>query len=615
METIILKTILCSAIVLGLYYLFLAKEKTFTFNRFYLLLGLIFSYSIPFLTIETEEIVKEKPTLVMEQEIPTQVLQNPILTQEETFDYSQFLLIIYFVISGIMILKMLYSVVKIKTLKGRKIIYKSRNVILLEKNIAPFTFLNTIYLSEKSFKDNKIDGRIFLHEEIHVKQKHSLDVLFIETVKAFSWFNPFIYLYKNMMTTNHEFLADEEVIKQKENIKNYQELILNEVLKQQNLPLTHQFHFNNTKKRFIMMTKRNSKFAEAKKYLAIPIFAVLAISFAERVYANDNNTFSKDLSLAQPLKVSKTYSSDTVKEFLEITNKYKTIIAEKDYERFYTEVPRAEQVKLIELFNQIHAKDLSNVPLWIWYDEILKAIPSQKQLNQFLDSKYKIILNRKVVDNSTLKNYKNTDFYHVYILKVFPKNPDFGKFEYSVTLFTSDYAKKFNNQKNIVISFSGSRQEYLEELRKDTIIPKKNIDVKLSELNSAGTEFNNDKKVQDLAIAPAVSVTQDVTTLPEYPGGVNAMRIKVTQHFSSAALKGDEGTVKTNILFTISEKGEVSNIRSTGNNEVFNTEAIRAVKLANENVTWKPATKDGSNVAYLFRLPLTMMFENFKKTQ
>lgn len=615
METIILKIILCSGIVLGLYYLFLAKEKTFTFNRFYLLLGLAFSYTIPFLTIETKEIVKEKPALITEQEVPMQVLQNPILTQEETFDYIQFLLIIYFVISGLMILKMLHSVVKIKTLKGRKIIYQSRNVILLEKNISPFTFLNTIYLSEKSFKDNKIDGRIFLHEEVHIRQKHSFDVLFIETVKAFSWFNPFIYLYKNMMITNHEFLADEEVIKQKEDIKNYQELILNEVLKQQNLLLTHQFNFNNTKKRFIMMTKRNSKFAEAKKYLAIPLFAVLAISFAERVYANDNNAFSKDLSLAQPSKVSKTYSSDTVKEFLEITNKYKTIIAEKDYERFYSEVPRAEQVKLIELFNQIHAKDLSNVPLWIRYDEILKAIPSQKQLNQFLDSKYKIILNRNVVDNSILKDYKNTDFYHVYILKVFPKNPDFGKFEYSVTLFTSDYAKKFNSQRNIVVSFSESRQGYKEELRKDTIIPKKNIDVKLSELNSTSTELNNNNKVQDLAIAQAASVTQEVTTLPEYPGGVNAMRIKVSQHFNGAALKGDEGTVKTNILFTISEKGEVSNIRSTGNNEIFNTEAIRSVKLANENVKWKPATKDGKNVAYRFQLPLTMMFENFKKTQ
>ena len=66
METIILKIILCSGIVLGLYYLFLAKEKTFTFNRFYLLLGLVFSYSIPFVTIQTQQIDDKKPVILFD---------------------------------------------------------------------------------------------------------------------------------------------------------------------------------------------------------------------------------------------------------------------------------------------------------------------------------------------------------------------------------------------------------------------------------------------------------------------------------------------------------------------------------------------------------------------
>ena len=70
MVMIILKIILCSGIVLGLYYLFLAKEKTFIFNRFYLLLGLVFSYSIPFVTIETQQAEDQKAKIIFEQEIP-----------------------------------------------------------------------------------------------------------------------------------------------------------------------------------------------------------------------------------------------------------------------------------------------------------------------------------------------------------------------------------------------------------------------------------------------------------------------------------------------------------------------------------------------------------------
>ena len=615
METIILKIILCSGIVLGLYYLFLAKEKTLTFNRFYLLLGLIFSYTIPFVSIETKEIAKDKPVLFIEQETPIQILQDSATVKVETFDYTQLLLIIYFVISGILIVKMLYSIIKIKTLKGRKIIYQNRNVVLLKKEIAPFSFLSTIYLSEKYFNRQKIDERIFLHEEIHIKQKHSFDVLLIEVVKAFSWFNPFIYLYKNVMITNHEFLADEEVIIKNENIKNYQELILNEVLNQQNLQLTHQFNFNNTKKRFIMMTKKNSKFAEAKKYLVVPAFTALALIFAERTYANDKGAADNYLSITQPAKVNKIYSNDAIKEFLEITDKYADIIRDRDFDRFKKEVPRDEQLKLIELRNQINVKDWNKIPVWVSYQEINKQIPTQKQLNQFLNSDYKITLNGEIIDNIILKSYKNTDFYNVYLLKIQPKNPDYGKFDYAVSLYTTDYAGKFNLQKNIAVSFTVNSEDSKSKTKKDTITPKKDIAAKVSELKSTNNNSNSERKVQDLAISPAVNVTQEVTTVPEYPGGINAMRQKVSNTFNGAAFKGDEGVVKSNIIFTISEKGEVSNIKASGNNEIFNTEAIRSVKLANENISWKPATQDGSAVKYIFKLPLTMSFEAFKKTQ
>ncbi|MBQ0152553.1 MAG: energy transducer TonB [Chryseobacterium sp.] len=286
METIIIKIIGCSGIVLGLYYAFLAKEKTLVFNRFYLIIGIALSYMIPFISIETTKNVAEKSMLIFEQEIPQSINQNAIQAKPASLDDQFLLIIIYSVICGLMLTKMLYSIFKIKTLKGRKMKHKDRNIFLLEQEMAPFTFWNTIYLSESYFKNNTIDERIFLHEEVHVKQKHSVDLLFIEFIKAFSWFNPFIYFYKSAVITNHEFLADEEVIYQNKNIKTYQQLILNEVLVQQNLQLTHQFNYNNTKKRFIMMTKKNSKFALAKKYVSIPAFAILSFAFAEKVYAN-----------------------------------------------------------------------------------------------------------------------------------------------------------------------------------------------------------------------------------------------------------------------------------------------------------------------------------------
>lgn len=143
MEIFLLKTVLCSGILLGFYYLFLAKEKIFTFNRFYLISSLIYSLCIPFATIETNQTNEKVQESVFAGEIEQQILQ-PQVIEQESFNYNEILTIAYFVITGILFLKIAYSIVKIKRLKGRKIKYQNRKIILLEKNLAPFSFWNTI---------------------------------------------------------------------------------------------------------------------------------------------------------------------------------------------------------------------------------------------------------------------------------------------------------------------------------------------------------------------------------------------------------------------------------------------------------------------------------------
>jgi len=286
METLVLKIILCSGILLGSYYLFLAKEKTFIFNRFFLIFALIFSYGVPFITIKTQQKAPIEKIRFQNEDTLQADSYTEIPASEQSFDYTSLILPVYLLVSGILLFKFLFSIYKIKSLKGNKITYRGRTIKVLENNIPVFSFMNTIYISKDYFKDDNIENSIFFHEEIHVKQKHTADVLFIEILKILSWFNPFVYFYKRAMVTNHEFIADEEVINKNKNIKNYQELILKEILNQ-NLNLIHQFNFNNTKKRFIMMTRKSSRFAKAKKIITIPAFTALTLVFAERTYANN----------------------------------------------------------------------------------------------------------------------------------------------------------------------------------------------------------------------------------------------------------------------------------------------------------------------------------------
>lgn len=290
METILFKIILSSVVLIGFYYLFLEKERIFKFNRSYLLIALVFSYIVPFIPIKNPWPIVAKSNLIVGEAV--QDFQIGTITRTENVDWMSVLLIGYLLVSGFFLIKFFYSIFKIKFLKGEPINYRNQKIVIIDKEFAPFSFLNTIYLNRHHFNKKDIDERIFLHEKCHIDERHSLDILFVEFLKIFSWFNPALYFYKKAMINNHEFLADEFVLQNNDDLENYQYLILNQIKVAQNFNLTHQFDFNNTKKRFIMMTSKNSKFAVVKKFAFLPALAILFVFFTKKVDAqttNDNN--------------------------------------------------------------------------------------------------------------------------------------------------------------------------------------------------------------------------------------------------------------------------------------------------------------------------------------
>ncbi len=604
---IVLKIILCSGILLGLYHLFLAKEKTFTFNRFYLIAALLFSLCIPFLTIETKEVVKEIPATVF-IEGNEQPIEAQIATPQESFDYTKALLIGYCIVSGILILKIGYSIIKIKKLKGRKIKYQNRTVFLLKQDLAPFSFWSTIYLSETYFKDPKIEDSVFLHEEIHVKQKHSLDILFVEVLKAIFWINPFIWFYKKAMVNNHEFIADESVISKNKNIKTYQELILQEILKQQNLPLIHQFNFNNTKKRFIMMNNKNSKFAKVKNYLAVPAFAVLAIVFAEKTYAKDTSENS-DLKSESIISLN-SFTNDPYNEYKNALKKYSKFIDNYDYSGFTKNLSKEDKKNLYELFIQLTEEQQNNEKITFFKNQnkLKKRAISDSEFNEFKNnSKYMVVVDGKKIDNLASSNYKKEDF----VVSMTAYNAEHLNVpqEKSVILMTPSYYKEYLKNEEIVVGFNGIGYN---AIKKDTISPRKNINTKVSEVKTM-SEKPNSKAVQDISTA-VEGVAADLVPA-EYPGGVNELRKKVAKNFNSAIFGENNGLVRSTITFVVDKNGSIRDLKAEGENEKFNNEVLRVTKEANENITWKPATKDGEPVAYRYNLPMAMQFTAYKKTQ
>ncbi|WP_343611034.1 M56 family metallopeptidase [Chryseobacterium oranimense] len=282
MLIIILKIILCSALCIAVYFLFLEKEKMYRFNRFYLLFSLLFSYVVPFISIAVQvPEIENRPGIVFEDTIQQIAITK---TQQESFGWMPVIWIVYGLVSLFFLVRSLRSARAIRKLSGKRLIYQNYRVMVTDQNLSPFSFWNTIYLGKEYIKNNTIDPRIFLHEKSHINQKHSIDLILLDIMMIFTWFNPILFFYKKAVTTNHEFLADETVLKSRYDIKEYQNLILDEIISSQNISLTHSFNFNNTKKRFIMMTVKKTKFIFLKKAAGIAAIITATSLFAERTY-------------------------------------------------------------------------------------------------------------------------------------------------------------------------------------------------------------------------------------------------------------------------------------------------------------------------------------------
>lgn len=240
----------------------LENLKTHRFNRFYLLTAVILSLLLPSISINSNTSLPELQSSITEI---SEIIINPneIQKTETIFNWAGLIYLIYFIGFGVSIYKFTNSIIRLLNLKklGRQVKKDQQHFVLLTSVKTPFTFASTIYLPE--FTPIDMSDDIIQHEIAHVKQKHSLDILLIELLHCFFWFHPIFFFFKKSIALNHEFLADDEVTSNRTNSAEYLKLLLNQTYDNNELPLSSSFNFNLTKKRFIMITRKNNPLKNA----------------------------------------------------------------------------------------------------------------------------------------------------------------------------------------------------------------------------------------------------------------------------------------------------------------------------------------------------------------
>jgi len=300
MITYILESLAFQLVFLLAYDLFLKKETFFQWNRAYLLGTFALSLILPWVKIQALQ-------TTMPQELQTTtvfltqlngVVLGPGAEETSFLERIPWPYLILGVGSMLATIWFVYKLIQINRLRHKSVVenYKEFTKITVPKSTSAFSFFRNIFMGEEIKKDK--EANILAHELVHVKQWHTLDLLFFELARIVFWFNPLVYIYQNRLAELHEFIADEKAVKQ--NKAAHYEMLLSEAFNTQNISFVNQFFSKSLiKKRIVMLQKKKSKAVWQLKYvLLLPlVLGMLVYTSCETNKEEANEEFDAGTAL------------------------------------------------------------------------------------------------------------------------------------------------------------------------------------------------------------------------------------------------------------------------------------------------------------------------------
>lgn len=284
MFTYLIQSSSCLIILYGIYHFFLAEMTFFRHNRAYLLMAISMSLLIPVLARHVFLPPEVVPVLHWSY-IAAEVNVISEYSDAESYSFTGILMnvlaLIYIIGICMVLAKMMLGVFKIVQYYRSGHISRGNKyrIVNTEAVHLPFSFFQCVFISKHIPLQNHIQT-ILDHEEIHIRQWHTADVLFAELVHAFFWFNPVMIFYKRALRKAHEYLADDMICRNK-SVGSYTELLLSKSQSGIELALTNQFFHSQIKNRIKMMTTNKTNNVASWKYaLVLPIFGTLIFFFS-----------------------------------------------------------------------------------------------------------------------------------------------------------------------------------------------------------------------------------------------------------------------------------------------------------------------------------------------
>lgn len=346
MTAYLIRSGVCMVLLFGLYHLILRKEKLFSFNRFYLIFAVVFSLAVPFVSIPVEigtgpaavEIAEafnqiqfpnsvEYPGVTVQGNSAAQeavftetavsgASSLPLQKQEGRGGMGAILLIIYF--TGLVLMSGRFArnmiIVRRMFLKSEKIDQSWYRIALLDGLASPFSFLRTVFLDRRAYRKNRIPANVLNHELEHIRQAHSHDVIFFELMNMIFWFNPMLYLFGRAARINHEYLADEAVVRNSQDQQRYEGELISFIRLRTSVPFTCGLNSSMIKDRLLMLNTVTSVQGRRIRMAVVSALSVLMLtllSLRPAYPGTQEDRNRKKLLKAEDIVIEDVYFRDT----------------------------------------------------------------------------------------------------------------------------------------------------------------------------------------------------------------------------------------------------------------------------------------------------------------
>lgn len=314
--------------------LLLSKETFHRFNRMALLGVLFFSLLIPCIEVTTRHQVEvQQAVLSIEQlllmaELEATPANVGAVQETSAISWVQVVLLVY--LAGILFLacRNIYSLICLFRLihsgKHEKL-EKGVTLVVHNQEIAPFSWMKYIVISRKDLEEN---GReILIHEMAHIHHRHSVDLLVADIcIFFFQWFNPSAWLLKQELQNVHEYEADETVINEGVNAKEYQLLLIKKAVGTRLYSMANSFNHSKLKKRITMMLKEKSNPWARLKYLYVLPLAAIAVTAFARPEISEKVEEISAVKVNDLAEIVETKSEENVVKELVDTTKNKVVV-------------------------------------------------------------------------------------------------------------------------------------------------------------------------------------------------------------------------------------------------------------------------------------------------